>query len=233
MGKSRVQATDHVNLQQVPLIGYEQFPQEMQTYPVSREPVTVQPANHDNNSTLLDLPNVQTNLPPPLTPQQLNQVSTESVDGTAQTARVQEEATREANMVSNTDNLESIQNITKVMQQQLMFNSKTAEQGIIQTASLFQEMIKSQEKRDLDPALLTILTFSGEAADRPKCLDWISRVINVCDQSGCSFRQELINKSDILVQNFIRSLGTDYQQRTYRKGSTIFLKHSNDLTCFK
>ena len=151
MGKSRVQATDHVNLQQVPLTGYEQFPQEMQTYPVSREPVMVQPANHDNNSTLLDLPNVQTNLPPPLTPQQLNQVSTESVNSSTQTAWVQEEATREANMVSNTDILESIQNITKVMQQQLMFNSKTAEQGIIQTASLFQEMIKSQEKRDLDP----------------------------------------------------------------------------------
>ena len=29
---------------------------------------------------------------------------------------------------------------------------------------------------------------------------------NVCDQSGRSFRQELINKSGILVQNFIRSL---------------------------
>ena len=75
-----------------------------------------------------------------------------------------------------------------------MFNSKTAEQGIIQTASLFQEMIKSQEKRDLDPALLAITTFLGEAVDRPKCLDWISRVMNICDQSGCSFRQELINK---------------------------------------
>ena len=91
----------------------------------------------------------------------------------------------------------------KVMQQQLIFNSKTAEQGIIQTASLFQEMIKSQEKRDLDPALLTILTFLGEAADRSKCLDWITRVMNICDQSGHSFRQELINKSGILVQNFI------------------------------
>ena len=84
-----------------------------------------------------------------------------------------------------------------------MFNSKTAEQGIIQTASLFQEMIKSQEKRDLDPSLLAIPTFLGEATDRPKCLDWISRVMNVCDQSGHSFRQELINKSGILVQNFI------------------------------
>ena len=67
-------------------------------------------------------------------------------------------------------------------------------------------MIKAQEKRDLDPVLLAIPTFSGEAKDRPQCLDWVSRVKNVCDQSGCSFRQELINKAGILVQNFIRSL---------------------------
>ena len=69
-------------------------------------------------------------------------------------------------------------------------------------------MNKSQEKRNLDLALLTIPMFSGEAANRPKCLDWISRVMNICDQSGSSFRQELSNKSGILVQNFIRSLGT-------------------------
>ena len=92
------------------------------------------------------------------------------------------------------------------MQQQLLLNSKTTKQGIVQMVSLFQEMIKAQEKRDLDPALLTIPTFSGEASDRPQCLDWVSRVENVCDQSGRSFCQELINKSGILVQNFIRSL---------------------------
>ena len=97
------------------------------------------------------------------------------------------------------------------MQQQLLLNSKTTEQGIVQTASLFQEMIKAQEKRDLDPALLAIPTFSGEAKDRPQCLDWVLRVKNVCDQSGRSFRQELINKSGILVQNFIRSLNDGRQ----------------------
>ena len=69
-------------------------------------------------------------------------------------------------------------------------------------------MIKAQEKRDLDPALMAIPTFLGQAADRPQCLDWLSRVRKVCDQSGRSFRQELINKSGILVQNFIRSLSS-------------------------
>ena len=79
------------------------------------------------------------------------------------------------------------------MQQQLLLNSKTTKQGIVQTASLFQEMIKAQEKRDLDPALLAIPTFLGETEDRLQCLDWVSRVKNVCDQSERSFRQELIN----------------------------------------
>ena len=106
----------------------------------------------------------------------------------------------------NSEILKSIQSITEVMQQQLLLNSKMTKQGIVQTASLFQEMIKAQEKRDLDPALLAIPTFSGEAKDRPQCLDWVSRVKNGCDQSGHSFRQELINKAGILVQNFMRSL---------------------------
>ena len=202
VGKSRVQATDQMTTCHIPLTGYENFRQELQTYPVSRGPMTVQPTGVANGSSpmLLDLPNVNTNLPPPLMPnpsshyhqQHLNQVHQMELNNPGQ--------------VTNSEILKSIQSITEVMQQQLLLNSKTTEQGIVQTASLFQEMIKAQEKRDLDPALLAIPTFSGEAKDRPQCLDWVSRVKNVCDQSGHSFRQELINKAGILVQNFIRSL---------------------------
>ena len=70
IGKSRVQATDQINTRQIPLTGYENFRQELQTYPVSRDPMTVQPTGVDNvsSSALLDLPNVNTNLPPPLLP---------------------------------------------------------------------------------------------------------------------------------------------------------------------
>ena len=177
------------------------FRQEVQTYPVSRDPMTVQPTGVGNvsSSAILDLPNVNTNLPPPLLPnpsshyhqQHHNQVHPTEVN---------------PGQVTNSEILKSIQSITEVMQQQLLLNSKSTEHGIVQTASLFQEMIKAQEKRDLDPALLAIPTFLGEAKDRPQCLDWVSRVKNVCDQSGRSFRQELINKAGILVQNFIRSL---------------------------
>ena len=70
VGKSRVQATDHITTCHIPLTGYENFHQELQTYPVSRGPMTVQPTGVANGSspTLLDLPNVNTNLPPPLMP---------------------------------------------------------------------------------------------------------------------------------------------------------------------
>ena len=198
IGKSRVQAMDQINTWQIPLTGYKNFRQELQTYPVLRDPMTVQPTGVDNisSSALLDLPNVNTNLPPPLlpnpSPHHHHQVHQAEVSNPGQ--------------VTNSEILKSIQSITEVIQQQLLLNSKTTEQGIVQMASLFQEMIKAQEKRDLDPALLVIPTFLGEASDRPQCLDWVSRVKNVCDQSGCSFCQELINKSGILVQNFIRSL---------------------------
>ena len=70
IGRSRVQATDQMNTQQIPLTGYENFRQELQTYPVLRDPMTVQPKGLDNisSSAILDLPNVNTNLPPPLLP---------------------------------------------------------------------------------------------------------------------------------------------------------------------
>ena len=202
--RSRVQAANHVDPQQVPLMGYEQYPQEMQAYPVAREPVNVQPVVTSNSSALLDLPNVQTDLPTPLIPQQVNQPVIEGRGGMTENTQ---QSRPNVDTVTSNQILESIQNITRVMQQQLVFNGKTTEAGILQTASLFQEMIKAQEKRDLDPALMAIPTFSGQATDRPQCLDWVSRVKNVCDQSGRSFRQELINKSGILVQNFIKSLG--------------------------
>ena len=52
----------------VPLTGYERYHQEIQTYPVNKEPLNIQPTTVNDNSALLDLPNVQTGLPEPLTP---------------------------------------------------------------------------------------------------------------------------------------------------------------------
>ena len=100
--------------------------------------------------------------------------------------------------------LETIKGVTSAVEQQVIFSSTGTEHTIIQSNSLFQEFIKSQNKRDLDPALMSIHTFTGE--DSPQCLDWITRIKNVCVQSGWSLRQELINKAGIVVQNYLTSL---------------------------
>ena len=73
VGKSRVQAADQMITRHIPLTGYENFRQELQTYPVSRDPMTVQPTGVGNvsSSAILDLPNVNTNLPPPFLPIQV------------------------------------------------------------------------------------------------------------------------------------------------------------------
>ena len=180
--------------------------------------MTVQPTGAGNvsNSAILDLPNVNTNLPPPLLP------NTSSHYHQQHHNELQQPELSNPGQVTNSEILRSIQSITEVMQQQLLLNSKTTEHGIVQTASLFQEMIKAQEKRDLDPALLAIPTFSGEARDRPQYLDWVSSVKNVCDQSGRSFHQELTNKVGILVQNFIRSLSENITNRNSQRRSYSF-----------
>ena len=156
-------------------------------------------------------------------PQQVNQPIIGDRDGMTENTQ---QSRPSVDMVTSNQILESIQNITKIMQQQLVFNGKTTEAGIMQTTSLFQEMIKAQEKRDLDPALMGIPTFLGQATDRPQCLDWVSRVKNVCDQSGHSLCQELINKSGILVENFIRSLG---EQITNKELTEMILQFFSDV----
>ena len=151
---------------------------------MAREPVNVQPMPTNDNSALLDLPNIQTGLPMPLMPQQVNQTAMENREERTENSQPSGPST---DTVTSNQILESIQNITRVMQQQLVFNGKTSEAGILQTASLFQEMIKAQEKRDLDPALMAIPTFLGQATDRPQCLDWLSRVKNVVISQDAHF----------------------------------------------
>ena len=112
VGRSRVQAASHVDPQQVPLTGYEQYPQEVRTYPVVREPVNVQPLPTNDNSALLDLPNVQMGLPTPLIPQQANQAAMESREERAGNSQPSGTST---DTVTSSQILESIQNITSIL----------------------------------------------------------------------------------------------------------------------
>ena len=73
-----------------------------------------------------------------------------------------------------------------------------------------QKMINTQKRRELDPTLMAIPTFSGTEPE--KCMDWINRIKNVCDQSEKPLRQELINKSEPMVQNFIRTLDASWKE---------------------
>ena len=101
--------------------------------------------------------------------------------------------------------LECIRQLQLTLKEHVLLNSKQAEYQMTQNADLFSEMIKGHTRRDLDLAMLAIPTFTGEEPE--KCLDWINRIKNVCNQAGRSLRQKLMNKSEPVVQNFIRTMG--------------------------
>ena len=101
--------------------------------------------------------------------------------------------------------LDCIRQLQLTLKEHVLLNSKQAEYQMSQNADLFSEMIKGQNRRDLDPAVMAIPMFTGE--EPKKCLDWINRIKNVCSQAGCSLRQELMNKSEPVVQNFIKMIG--------------------------
>ena len=75
------------------------------------------------------------------------------------------------------------------------------------TDELKEELIKSHNRRDMDHILKSIPTFNG--LELEKCVDWMTRIRNACEQSNRDFRRELINKSELMVQNFMKGLGTD------------------------
>ena len=101
--------------------------------------------------------------------------------------------------------LDCIRQLQLKLQQYIMTNSKQAEYHMSQNADLFMEMIQVQKRRDLDPAVMAIPTLTGQEPE--KCLDWINRIRNICSQAGCHLHQELMNKSEPVVQNFIRTMG--------------------------
>ena len=101
--------------------------------------------------------------------------------------------------------LDCIRQLQLTVQQHVLTNSKQAEYHMSQNADLFTEMARGQKRRDLDPAVMAIPTFTGQEPE--KCLDWINRIKNICNQAGHSLRQELMNKSEPVVQNFIGTMG--------------------------
>ena len=100
--------------------------------------------------------------------------------------------------------LRVIEKMTETMDQQMKLSATRADYNMQQNTKMMEQFIRAQDRRDLDPALMDIPTFTGQEPE--KCLEWITRIRNVCRQSGRSFRQELTNKSGLVVQNFLSSL---------------------------
>ena len=100
--------------------------------------------------------------------------------------------------------LKVMERMTETMAQQMKLSARQADYNIQQNTKIMDQFIRAQDRRDLDPALMDIPTFTGQEPE--KCLELITRIRNVCIQSGRSFQQELTNKSGLVVQNFLSSL---------------------------
>ena len=103
--------------------------------------------------------------------------------------------------------LKVMEKMTETMDQQMRLSATRADYNMQQNTKMMDQFIRAQDRRDLDPALMDIPTFTGEQPE--KCLEWITRIRNMCRQSGRSFQQELTNKSGLVVQNFLSSLDTN------------------------
>ena len=106
--------------------------------------------------------------------------------------------------------LKVIERMTDTMEQQMKLSATRSEYNMQQNTKVMDQFIKAQDRRDLDPALMDIPTFTGEEPER--CLEWITCIKNVCRQSGRSFQQELTNKSGLVVQNFLSALDGDISE---------------------
>ena len=102
---------------------------------------------------------------------------------------------------------ENLMRVIETMEQQMRLNTTKSEYNMTQNTRMMDKLIKAQDRRDLDPALMDIPTFLGDQPE--KCLEWVTRIRNVCRQSGRSFQQELTNKSGLVVQNFLATMDTD------------------------
>ena len=123
--------------------------------------------------------------------------------------------------------LDCIHQLQLTMQQHVLTNSKQAEYHMSQNADLFMEMANGQRRRDLDLAVMAIPTFTGQEPE--KCLDWINQIRNICSQARHPLWQELMNKSEPMVQNFIGNMREDWTDEEIIE--EILFRHSHTGTC--
>ena len=152
-------------------------------------------ASVPNQMNTMPLYAVDTTVPPPVTTKKEREESqTHVVDNT----KVQQK---------DGELLKVVQMVAESLQQQIVLGMQTADMSQQCTDALIGELIKSHNRKDMDHILNNIPTFNG--LEPEKCVDWVMRITNACEQSNRDFRQELKNKLELIVQNFIKGLGTD------------------------
>ena len=124
--------------QQAPYGTSDMYAQHMKTYATTQRTVVVQPTTETrshglegpNETTTPTLPDVSQPPPP--------------IHRTFEEPKVDQ-----GNKCSSTDTeiLESIRDITKVMENQIRLSNRNSEEGAIQNATLLQQFIKSQQER--------------------------------------------------------------------------------------
>ena len=102
---------------------------------------------------------------------------------------------------------ENLMRVIETMEQQMRLNITKSDFNMTRNTKMMDQLIKAQDRRDLDPALMDIPTFSRDQPE--KCLEWVTRIKNVCRQLGRSFQQELTNKSGLVVQNLLATMDKD------------------------
>ena len=149
-------------------------------------------------------------------PDQINMVPLYAVNTTIPPPLMTKKEKEEFQTDTNTDTkmpqkdrdlLKVVQTVAESLQQQIVLGMCTADMSQQCTDALIGELIKSHNRRDMDNILNNIPTFNG--LEPEKCVDWATQIRNVCEQSNRDFRQELMNKSELMVQNSIKGLGAD------------------------
>ena len=169
----------------------------------TQSPVIVEPVRNGNSTgcstNSFNLPEVHQNT-------SMRQQCKGLPDLTVPPPPIQDNTLPQGQSETNTENaiLRVIERMSDTMEQQMKLSATRSEYNMQQNTKVKDQFIKAQDRRDLDPALMDILTFTGE--DPERCLEWITRIRNVCRQSRCSFQQELTNKSGLVVQNFLSTL---------------------------
>ena len=74
-----------------------------------------------------------------------------------------------------------MEKMTETMAKQMKLSATQADYNMQQNTKIMDQFIRAQDRRDLDPALMDIPTFTGQELE--KCLEWITRIRNVCRQS--------------------------------------------------